>query len=50
MIAYQLAARFGYPRLSCRITVTGDLTVRLVTDKRIWGRRDPGRRWRPPDG
>ena len=46
----QLAARFGYPRLSCQITVTGDLTARLVTDKRIWGRRDPGRRWRPPDG
>jgi ferredoxin len=43
----QLAARFGYPRLSCQVTVTTDLVVRLVTDKRIWGRRDPTRRWKP---
>lgn len=41
----RLAAQFGYPRLSCQITVTHDLLVRLVTDKRIWGRRDPSRRW-----
>ncbi|HYO88993.1 MAG TPA: hypothetical protein VER79_10110, partial [Candidatus Limnocylindrales bacterium] len=34
-----LAARFGYPRLSCQITVTSDLTVLLVEDKRIWGGR-----------
>ncbi|MCS6880396.1 MAG: 2Fe-2S iron-sulfur cluster-binding protein [Oscillochloridaceae bacterium] len=46
----ELAARFGYPRLSCQITVTSDLTVRLVTDKRVWGRRDPARRWRASDG
>lgn len=43
----QLAARFGYPRLSCQVTVMTDLVVRLVTDKRIWGRRDPTRRWKP---
>jgi ferredoxin len=43
----QLAARFGYPRLSCQITVTNDLIVRLVHNKRIWGRRDPARRWNP---
>ena len=43
----QLAARFGYPRLSCQVIVTHDLVVRLVSDKRIWGRRDPTRRWKP---
>jgi ferredoxin len=36
-----LAARFGYPRLSCQIAVTGDLTVMLVDDKRVWGAREP---------
>lgn len=43
----RLAARFGYPRLSCQVTVTHDLVVRLVSDKRIWGQRDPTRRWNP---
>jgi ferredoxin len=43
----QLAARFGYPRLSCQITITGDLTIRLLTDKWVWGARDPARRWKP---
>lgn len=43
----QLAAQFGYPRLSCQVSVTHDLIVRLVSDKRIWGRRDPTRRWNP---
>jgi ferredoxin len=33
----QLADRFGYPRLSCQITVQGDMTVRIITDKMIWG-------------
>lgn len=32
---------FGYPRLSCQITITQDLTIRLLTDKFIWGQRDP---------
>ncbi|MEM8531279.1 MAG: 2Fe-2S iron-sulfur cluster-binding protein [Chloroflexota bacterium] len=41
----QLAAQFGYPRLSCQITITTDMTVRLLTDKRVWGKRDPARRW-----
>lgn len=36
-----LAARFGYPRLSCRVTVDDDLTVELVDDKRLWGGREP---------
>lgn len=35
-----LAARFGYPRLSCQITIDHDLQVRLLPDKRIWGRRE----------
>ncbi len=41
----KLAARFGYPRLSCQITVRADMTVRILTDKLIWGRRDPSRRY-----
>lgn len=32
---------FGYPRLSCQITVEQDMTVRLLTDKVVWGKRDP---------
>ncbi|MCS7056755.1 MAG: 2Fe-2S iron-sulfur cluster binding domain-containing protein, partial [Thermoflexales bacterium] len=36
----QLAAYFGYPRLSCQITVSDDITVRIITDKLIWGRRE----------
>ena len=35
----KLAARFGYPRLSCRIEVDRDLRVELV-EKVVWGRRD----------
>ena len=34
-----LAARFGYPRLSCQIRVTRDMHVR-VPDKRVWGGRE----------
>lgn len=34
-----LAARFGYPRLSCQVTVDRDLTVALV-DKLVWGGRE----------
>lgn len=36
------AARFGYPRLSCQLSVTEPLTVRLVK-KRMWGQLLPGR-------
>lgn len=37
----QLAERFGYPRLSCQITVESDMVVHLIPEKRIWGgRRD----------
>jgi ferredoxin len=42
-----LASRFGYPRLSCQISIEGPMTIHLVTDKRIWGRRDPKRIFRP---
>jgi ferredoxin len=35
----QMARRFGYPRLSCQILVERDMTVRLLTDKVIWGAR-----------
>lgn len=39
----KLAAQFGYPRLSCQITITEDMVVRILDDKRIWGDRDPER-------
>ena len=32
------ADRFGYPRLSCQITLEADIRIRLV-DKWIWGGR-----------
>lgn len=35
----RLAARFGYPRLSCQIAVDRPLTVRIMTEKWVWGRR-----------
>lgn len=46
----QLAARFGYPRLSCQVTVRHNVVVRLVTDKRVWGRRELARRWKDGEG
>ncbi|WP_418285338.1 2Fe-2S iron-sulfur cluster-binding protein [Halorubrum sp. DTA46] len=36
----RLAARFGYPRLSCQVVADRPLTVELV-DKRVWGSREP---------
>jgi ferredoxin len=35
----QLAARYGDPRLSCRVTIDRPLTVCLLPDKRVWGVR-----------
>jgi ferredoxin len=35
----ELASRWGYPRLSCRIRLESDLRVR-IPEKRIWGRRE----------
>jgi len=37
----RLAARFGYPRLSCQITVDRAMRVELLDDKLIWGGREP---------
>ncbi|MFC5972772.1 2Fe-2S iron-sulfur cluster-binding protein [Halomarina salina] len=34
----RLAARFGYPRLSCQLTVTRDARVR-TPEKAVWGGR-----------
>lgn len=39
----KLAKQFGYPRLSCQISVDKDMTVQILDDKRIWGDRDPSR-------
>ena len=36
------AARWGYPRLSCRVTVDSDLRVELV-EKIVWGQIRPRR-------
>ena len=38
----RLAAQYGYPRLSCQITVDRPFTVSLLPDKRIWGGRATG--------
>jgi len=35
----RLADRFGYPRLSCQVTVDAPMTVELV-EKRVWGGRE----------
>jgi len=35
----RLAERFGYPRLSCQVTVDRAMTVELVA-KRVWGPRE----------
>ena len=34
-----LAARFGYPRLSCQVRVTGDMAGERP-EKRVWGGRE----------
>jgi len=34
-----LAARFGYPRLSCQLRLTGSMEIR-IPEKRVWGGRD----------
>lgn len=35
----RIGARFGYPRLSCQVTIEQDMTVRILHDKWIWGAR-----------
>lgn len=37
-----LAARYGYPRLSCQLSVTEPLVVELI-EKRLWGQLRPHR-------
>lgn len=39
------AQAFGYPRLSCQVTVRADMTIRLIEGKLIWGQRDALKRW-----
>lgn len=36
----RLAARFGYPRLSCQTTVEDGMVVELEEEKVVWGRRE----------
>lgn len=36
----RLAARFGYPRLSCQLPVEAGMTVELLPEKRVWGARE----------
>lgn len=36
----RLAARFGYPRLSCQVRVEAGMIVELDEEKRVWGRRE----------
>lgn len=42
----RVGSRFGYPRLSCQVTVDAPMIVHLLSEKWIWGRRDVARRWR----
>lgn len=35
----RIGNHFGYPRLSCQVTVEQDMTIRLLSDKVIWGKR-----------
>lgn len=37
----RIGSQFGYPRLSCQIFVTEAMTVHLLTEKWVWGRRSP---------
>lgn len=41
----KIGNRFGYPRLSCQIIVNDDMTVRLIPEKWIWGKRKPKRQF-----
>lgn len=42
----RIGSRFGYPRLSCQVTVNAPMTVYILNNKWIWGRRDSDRAWR----
>jgi ferredoxin len=36
----RLADRYGYPRLSCQLTVDAPLSVAVLPEKRVWGGRE----------
>ena len=36
----KIGKSWGYPRLSCQITIDAPMTVKIMTDKRIWGQRN----------
>ena len=38
----RLAARFGYPRLSCQVRVDREMVVELDEEKLVWGTRESG--------
>ncbi len=42
----RIGSAFGYPRLSCQVTISSAMTIRILSDKRIWGGPDWARRWR----
>ena len=35
----KLAHRYRYPRLSCQITVEEDIAIRIIEEKKVWGKR-----------
>lgn len=35
------AKRFRYPRLSCQISIEADMEVRVMWEKKVWGKRLP---------
>ena len=37
----KLADRFGYPRLTCQITIEENITIRIPRNKIIWGQLLP---------
>jgi ferredoxin len=38
-----LAAKYGYPRLSCCISIHQDMQLEIITDKVLWGQLLPGK-------
>ena len=44
-----LADRFGYPRLSCQLRVTREMSVE-VPERLVWGQRERGTGSEPADG
>lgn len=42
----RIGSSFGYPRLSCQIIITRDMTIRILDDKWVWGGPRWSHRWR----